>query len=681
MLEFERLVATGIPALDSGIGETALKTFNGKTYLNSASGFAGGIVVWELVEGVGPVQIDVQYYDSAIIYQMDVGVVPVTLAGHERLLIDVEAADGLISYELNPDSTIDARATIGTAAGGGNFGALTQIISGSVEFLTISHEATGQIGTYQVEADGSLSLMYSFAGRASDMETLRSGSGQFVFAAEARTDTITAYKMNMSTGSLIETDQIGWDDGLGLNTPTAMKVVEAHGKSWVLVAASESNSISVMQLGADGSLYPTDHVLDTMDTRFRSVQDMELVKVNGHVFVVAGGGDDGLTLMTLSPDGQLIHLDSFADTTDSGLQNVQSLSVAQVGNKIQIFSASQQDAGLTQLSVSLENLGDIAKGSGAQSGTDKDDMLCGGLASTTLSGGAGNDILIAGHAETSMSGGLGDDIFVMRSGSGLTTITDFEAGKDRLDLFDYPMLRNPGQLDFTATSYGARIEYQDEAIEIYSVNGAPLSSSEVFGAGFSEPDHVPVDLGSGGSDDHASPGVVGSIIVNSAGANPGLTDAEVRFTPENGAPIYAEADDQGRFNLEIPEGVSSGNVNFLKTYSTASAEITALDALQVLRLSVGLEPTWGDVAPENLIAADINQDGTVNALDALAILQAAVGQTSDHTPEWVFLDADADLSDISVNSVSYHSGASVELVDGEFAVEMTSILLGNMEAV
>ncbi len=104
---------------------------------------------------------------------------------------------------------------------------------------------------------------------------------------------------------------------------------------------------------------------------------------------MAGASDDGLTLMTLSPDGQLIHLDSFADATDSGLQNVQSLSVAQVGNEIQIFAASQQDAGLTQLSLSLENLGDIAKGSGTQSGTDKDDMLRGGLASTTLSGGAG----------------------------------------------------------------------------------------------------------------------------------------------------------------------------------------------------------------------------------------------------------------------------------------------------
>ncbi len=98
-------------------------------------------------------------------------------------------------------------------------------------------------------------------------------------------------------------------------------------------------------------------------------------------------------------------------------------------------------------------------------------------------------------------------------------------------------------------------------------------------------------------------------------------------------------------------------------------------------MSVGLEPKWGDVAPENLIAADIIQDGTINALDALAILQAAVGQTSDYTPDWVFLDADADLSGISVNSVSYDTGASVELVDGEFAVEMTSILLGNMEAV
>ncbi|MEM1006864.1 MAG: dockerin type I domain-containing protein, partial [Pseudomonadota bacterium] len=163
--------------------------------------------------------------------------------------------------------------------------------------------------------------------------------------------------------------------------------------------------------------------------------------------------------------------------------------------------------------------------------------------------------------------------------------------------------------------------------------------------------------------------------------NPGLTDAQIRFTPSDGGSISASADTDGRFDFDLPSGTFTGNVDVLKSYSTASQKITALDALQVLRISVGLDPTWGPAASENLIAADITQDGTVNALDALSILQAAVGQPSAHEAKWIFLDADQDLSAITRNTVSYDTGADVTIVDGAFSVDMTSILLGNLEPV
>ncbi|WP_217352363.1 MULTISPECIES: hypothetical protein [unclassified Ruegeria] len=52
-------------------------------------------------------------------------------------------------------------------------------------------------------------------------------------------------------------------------------------------------------------------------------------------------------------------------------------------------------------------------------------MLSDSILDTTLIGGQGDDILIAGAGATTMSGGAGSDIFVIQSGSGLTTISDF----------------------------------------------------------------------------------------------------------------------------------------------------------------------------------------------------------------------------------------------------------------
>jgi hypothetical protein len=406
---------------------------------------------------------------------------------------------------------------------------------------------------------------------------------------------------------------------------------------------------------------------------------MELIEVDGRVFVVAGGGDDGISLFTLTPDGQLIHLDSFADTLFTGLQNVESLSMAQVGNELQIFVASQQEAGLTQFSVDLSDLGEIREGFGTVNGTTQDDMLTGGILDSTLLGGAGDDILITGTGSTTMTGGVGADIFVLRESSGPTTITDFEMGTDRLDLTNFSFLRSPAQLTVTSTGRGARIEYRDETIDIFSANGSTLTSTDIFGAGFDGPDHIPVNFNNT-PDSNAAPGVLGLVHIDSTTTNAALIGAEVQFTPDGGSGITVQANDQGEFELDIPDGTFPGTVDIVKSYSTASGQITALDALQVLRIAVGLEPTFGPASPVNLIAADITRDGVVNALDALSILQVAVGQSSSYQAEWVFLDADADLSGITPTDVSYETGISLSVIDGDLSADMTSILLGNIEA-
>ncbi|WP_255612216.1 hcalcium-binding protein [Ruegeria sp. SCSIO 43209] len=635
---------------------------------------------WRLVEGAGPQEQDQQYFDASIAYQVGHSGTPIHLAGNDQLVLDVDTATGLVGYELNADGTIGALQETNALTGGGDIAAAVQVTIGAGDLLALAHEDTGQIGTYSINGDGSLSPAHSINASASTLQTLQSGSNHFIVGADATSGTISSYSIDQGSGVLSEV--AGNDDiqTLGISSPTAVETIQAYGKSWIVVAGSQSNSLSVMELGVSGRLKPTDHILDTLHTRFGAVQDLSVLEVDGRVFVVAGGGDDGITLFTMTPDGQLIHMDSFADTLDSGLQNVQTISVAHMGDELQIFVSSQQDAGLTQLSVSIADLGIVVEGFGTVTGTAQDDMLKGGILDTILDGGAGDDMLITGTSSTTMTGGAGADIFVIRQTSGPTVITDFQAGTDRLDLTDYPFLRTPAQLDFTSTAQGAQIAYRDETIELVSANGTSLTTEQVFGAGFGGPDHIPVNLGSG-PDNNSSDGVAGGFTLNSTTPNAALGNAEIRFTPDGGSAIVAQANAQGEFDLDLPDGAFPGQLDIIKSYSTASSEITALDALQVLRMSVGLDPTWGPATAENYIAADITRDGSVNALDALAILQVAVGQPSAHNAEWVFLDANADLSGISRSNVTYETGAEVTIVDSDLSVDMTSILLGNIEAV
>ncbi|NYS25493.1 hypothetical protein HUK65_10865 [Rhodobacteraceae bacterium 2376] len=62
------------------------------------------------------------------------------------------------------------------------------------------------------------------------------------------------------------------------------------------------------------------------------------------------------------------------------------------------------------------------------------------------------------------------------------------------------------------------------------------------------------------------------------------------------------------------------------TFSTSSvARPTAADALDILRLAVGLPARFGDSSALELIAADVNGDGRVSASDALMALRMATG--------------------------------------------------------
>lgn len=681
MLQFEGVIATGSAALDSGIRDTALKTLNGVTYLYSLTGPGGGIAVWKLVDGAVPQMMDTEYFSGTITFQVGPSGEPVSLGGGDQLVLDIDTATGLVGYELNPDGTVGALRETGSLNGGGDISALVQLSTGSRDLLMMAHEDTGQIGTYAVNGDGTLTASGSITARVDSLQAVRIGADNFVIAADAADNTVSTYRVDGDSGAISAVDNTESLATLGIATPTAVEVVQAYGRSWVVVAGAQSNSLSVMELAGDGRLIPTDHVLDSLHTRFESVQDLSVIEVDGRVFVVAGGGDDGITLFTMTPAGQLVYLDSFADTIHSGLQNVETFSVAHIGGELQILVASQQDAGLTQLTLNVADLGVTRSGFGEVNGTSGHDMLSGNILPTSLVGGAGDDILIAGTGATTMTGGAGADIFVMQYRTDLTTITDFQAGVDRLDLFDYPLMRTPEQLTFTTTMQGARIEYHNETINLISASGGPLTSAQVFGAGFGGPDHIPVDFGDfGGLDPGSSDGVLGNVSINSGSSNPSLSDAEIRFAPNGGGTVSVRADSDGRFDLNLPSGAFEGEFDVIKTYSTASKEINALDALQVLRISVGLDPTFGLASPENLIAADFNRDGSVNALDALEILRVAVGLPTTKRPEWVFLDDDADLSGITRHNVSYETGVEVVAVDGMIVTDMTSILLGNVEA-
>ncbi len=159
----------------------------------------------------------------------------------------------------------------------------------------------------------------------------------------------------------------------------------------------------------------------------------------------------------------------------------------------------------------------------------------------------------------------------------------------------------------------------------------------------------------------------------------GLVGAEVTFTPAGGGQQMVLSGSDGRFHLDLGMG-GAGHLNASRAHSLGDPTITANDALDVLRLAVGVAPSFGGAQAAHFIAADINRDGMVTAADALDVLRAAVGLPSSHVPRWIFVGADM-LDGLSLNAAnaSVQTGLDLNATSSASGLELMGILLGNLE--
>ena len=129
----------------------------------------------------------------------------------------------------------------------------------------------------------------------------------------------------------------------------------------------------------------------------------------------------------------------------------------------------------------------------------------------------------------------------------------------------------------------------------------------------------------------------------------------------------------------MPRG-SDATVKADKTVDTTSEDaIGAFDALQALRLAVGLDKSDGTSEWHDYIAADINKDGRVGADDALNILKFAVGLTDGPPIDWVFIDKNADWSSINRSATTYNEGIQLSDIKSDTSIDMTGILTGDVD--
>jgi hypothetical protein len=153
-----------------------------------------------------------------------------------------------------------------------------------------------------------------------------------------------------------------------------------------------------------------------------------------------------------------------------------------------------------------------------------------------------------------------------------------------------------------------------------------------------------------------------------------VAQADVRVTSE-----AFVTDDQGEMTSTFESGAQvlvHADADFSNVAPTRA--VTAQDALEALRLSVGMATTGGQSDAFALIAADFNQSGQVNAHDALEILRYAVRAEGALDADWVFVDTNGDYSSINRRSVEFEEGVGIASLTDDAEVYLTGILRGDV---
>ncbi|WP_158623118.1 calcium-binding protein [Pseudorhodobacter sp. E13] len=472
-------------ALDAGLDDLCfVETVNG-VFLLTSSGRGGGLASYRLTSGGTWQALDQAFFSGPTsLGSLDVlGLVQTALG----LVVTVSSdTGGMSGFALRNDGTfagqsrLNALETAGLLLGGAVDGAA----------LTLLQRA----GLCESFLPAGIGAGYGQIVTSSQVNDCR-----FLLLADQTANELSVLMLGGITDRAHLATRMGADQGLGIAVPTALQTVEVAGQSFVLLGAAGSSSLSVLQLTETGNLILTDHLIDTLETRFGGVQAIATAQVGHHVLVLVGGGDDGISLFSMLPDGRLLWRDTVADSVQTGLNNVSSLAMHIIGSTVHVSVGSQNEAGVSLFSLSAPTVGEYWSNGTATAqnrlGTLRDDILMAGVDGDTLRGAEGADILVAGPGRTTLTGGSGADIFVLRASSTNARITDFEVGVDRLDLSDWPMLRDPLALGMASTSTGMILSYRDYRLEIVTSTQTPLVATSLFGGRFQWADRifVPID--------------------------------------------------------------------------------------------------------------------------------------------------------------------------------------------
>jgi hypothetical protein len=500
-------------------------------------------------------------------------------------------------------------------------------------------------------------------GDGNDALTGGSGSDAFFFQGAFGNDRITDYD---SDEDILE---FYASDGSALNISDLIETVNTDGNR----VLSTADGLSSVTLEGTGGITPVSGGLAMSVVS----QDGDVVTFGVFADPITDPDEDGIGSFdfTLNHDALDMQIDAgslvFA-TGLSGLQNYDADSGTLTAGAFTLNNVEDLDAPLltfeatmldTKAPISIQITDIVVDGDDFASTTEVFDFSALAI-TTTITDRFGNAMTSAEAQAYEASNG--EQFFIREDGDDDgTTVFEIVALPDaNISAIDFELTDNAGLTDFTVS----------DALADWSVQANTSAPNTVILSGFGAID--------GSENITAGQETVLATFTSATSPDFVISGIALNGVSQQNVSVDKITATSTTGNVTVFETASGSDllIDAAMAIDTASDKaIGAFDALQALRLAVGLDKSDGSSEWHDYIAADINKDGRVGADDALNILKFAVGLTDGPSADWVFVDGDADYSAIDRKNTDYDEGVLISDVVTDLSINMTGILVGDVD--
>ncbi|MDM7933558.1 hypothetical protein [Tabrizicola sp.] len=463
----------------SGISDMELVVQGGNVLLYTATRAGGGVLALDVDAGMS--LVSQAQIAPGMTLPAKAALEVLQIGGAQHLVVTGANQGAVQAHGLQPGGALASPLQLSGSLAG-TLCAQTVVQADGATYFYAARMGESAIHAYQVAPDGSMTLVATRVidgpGPGVDLAALTPvtvAGESYLVSLSLTGDVVRSFPIG-SDGALGNPQMLGAPQGLGIADPSAVQVVLMGELTYLLVASPGSSSLSVLEMSSGGVMRVADHVVDTLDTRFQGVQAVATAMLGDRVFVMVGGADGGVTLMTLMPDGRLVMVGQQLQAPGLALHNITAMTARVVDGRIDLFVAGE-GSGITRLQIDPGPLAPIRNGGAGPEtiiGSASGDMIIGGDGDERIEGGAGADLVADGAGTDTLFGGAGADIFVMAADGVADVIGDFQLGIDRVDLSAWGQIHALSALSITAFANGALIVYGDEVLEIRSANGLPI---------------------------------------------------------------------------------------------------------------------------------------------------------------------------------------------------------------